>query len=540
MPADPADAGDAEDVDGEGAPQGLSWSYELDFGALIAALAGVDPPGAADTDAANAADAADAAGGSGAGTPAPGSVEEEAAQEAILDELAELDARAAAEGRVDGGRVPLSAVAGRVAERLAPGPDLAAWLATASPAGLDDGDLAAVAGSWRRVASWAQARELAAVAQLTSRAAARDEHAGINCDGRPSQVTASAAAEVALELTMSQYSASAWADLAVQLSWPLAATGAALDKGVIDVSRARLIAEATGMLSDETARAVEERVLPAAGGQTTGMLRAALRRAVIAADPSGAEERRKDAERRAQVVLYPDQDCTATLAGQRLPAIHAAAAMARITAMAWAMKASGAGGGIDLLRAQVFVGLLLGTMPVIPPAEGAPPDNPPSGDPPSGDPPPGGPSGSYGPPGDAGSGPRDDSGSGSDDDSGVDQPSDGRRHGALPEDGVASDVPPPGDQDAPRPEDDYPCPDSGPARGSRPGYSDGDHDDGGWTIPEDMLTHPRPGRNQEQTRICPTGSCAGSSRPPPLPWPARGSPRPLMPRPSGLESGPPG
>ena len=344
MPADPADAGDAEDVDGEGAPQGLSWSYELDFGALIAALAGVDPPGAADTDAANAANAADGDGGSGAGTPAPGSVEEEAAQEAILDELAELDARAAAEGRVDGGRVPLSAVAGRVAERLAPGPDLAAWLATASPAGLDDGDLAAVAGSWRRVASWAQARELAAVAQMTSRAAARDEHAGINCDGRPSQVTASAAAEVALELTMSQYGASAWADLAVQLSWRLAATGAALDKGVIDVSRARLIAEATGMLSDETARAVEERVLPAAGGQTTGMLRAALRRAVIAADPRGAEERRKDAERRAQVVLYPDQDCTATLAGQRLPAIHAAAAMARITAMAWAMKASGAGG----------------------------------------------------------------------------------------------------------------------------------------------------------------------------------------------------
>src|ERR1022692_4099875 len=91
----PADIGDTGDVDGEGAPQGLSWSYELDFGALIAALAGGDPPDAADTD------AADAVAGPGAGTPAPGSAEEEAAQEAILDELAELDARAAAEGRVD-------------------------------------------------------------------------------------------------------------------------------------------------------------------------------------------------------------------------------------------------------------------------------------------------------------------------------------------------------------------------------------------------------------------------------------------------------
>ena len=106
------------------------------------------------------------------------------------------------------------------------------------------------------------------------------------------------------------------------------------------------------------------------------MLRAALRRAVIAADPAGAEERRKDAERRAQVVLYPDQDGTATLAGQRLPAVHATAAMARIKAMARALKASGAGGSIDLLSAQVYIGLLLGTLPLIPPPHGTPPAPP--------------------------------------------------------------------------------------------------------------------------------------------------------------------
>ena len=294
--------------------------------------------------------------------------------------------------------MPLAAVAGRVAERLAPGPDLAAWLATAPPAALGDGDLAAVAGSWRRVASWAQARELAAVAQITARAAARDENAATGPDGCPPVVTRSAAAQVALELTMSPYGASAWADLAVQLAWRLAATGAALAAGVIDLARARLIAEAASPLSDEAARAVEARVLPAAGGQTTGMLRAALRRAVIAADPAGAEERRKDAERRAQVVLYPDQDATATLAGQRLPAVHATAAMARIKAMARALKASGAGGSIDLLSAQVYIGLLLGTLPLIPPPDGAPPDQP--GD------------GPGGPPDDPGSGPDDDPGAG--------------------------------------------------------------------------------------------------------------------------------
>jgi Domain of unknown function (DUF222) len=508
MPADNADA------EGAGAPQGLSWSYEMDFGALIAAITGADlpDPGAPSagpssegSPAAAPADGSVPAAPAGSPAPAPGSAEEEAEQEAILDDLAELDARAAAEGREDGGRVPLAAVAGRVAERLAPGPDLAAWLATARQAGLDDGDLAAVAGSWRRLASWAQARELAAVAQITSRAAARDENARTGPDGRPSQVTRSAAAEVALELTMSQYGAQAWAHLAVQLTWRLPGTAAALQDGTIDLARARLIAEATSPLGDETARAVEERVLPAAGGQTTGMLRAALRRAVIAADPAGAEERRKDAERRSQVVLYPDQDCTATLAGQRLPAVHAAAAMARIKAMARAVKASGAGGPIDLLCSQIFLGLLLGTQPPIPPPDGAPPGQPGDGprddpdddwgtDPPSGhgdDPhgerPGNAPAGSTGQGrnhgaarGSAGrsSIPRDGSpsdGDPSDGDPSDGDPSDGSRSDGDP----AGDVPPPGDQDAPRDDDNYPCPDDSPAGDS--GYID---DDDGWPAPD--------------------------------------------------------
>ena len=160
---------------------------------------------------------------------------------------------------------------------------------------------------------------------------------------------------------MSQYAAAAWADLAVDLSGRLAATGAALAAGIIDVPRARLITEATTLLSEENARAVEARVLPAAGSQTSGMLRAALRRAVLAIDPAGAEQRRKDAERRARVVLYPDQDQTATLAGQRMPVIHAAAAMARLKAMARARQADGDTSPLDLICAQIYIALLLGT-----------------------------------------------------------------------------------------------------------------------------------------------------------------------------------
>ena len=137
---------------------------------------------------------------------------------------------------------------GRSPSTCRPGPDLAAWLASAPAAGLEDHDLGAVAGSWWRIASWAQAQELAAVAQIVSRAAAGDEDIGVGTDGRPARVPVSAAAEVSLELTMSQFGAAWWADLAVDLGWRLAATGEVLAAGVIDLARARLIAEATRSL----------------------------------------------------------------------------------------------------------------------------------------------------------------------------------------------------------------------------------------------------------------------------------------------------
>ncbi len=392
--APPQGCGDGEDS--RGSP-GLSWCWELDYEQLLAALdgrsgsrsvadaesteeteSGSAKKGSARKGSARKRSARDAAAENGAaqngaaqnGAAQDGRQEPDEDQDAVLDEIL------ASEGRV----LSAAEVTGRVAEFLPPGPGLAGWLATTPAAELDDTVLAGVAASWRRLAAWAQAGELATVAQIAARAAVRDKDIGVAADGRPARICADATGEVSLALVMSQCGASWWTDLAVTLSWRLARTGAALRDGAIDLSRARLIAEATSMLSEDAARAVEEKVLSRAGGQTLGQLRAALRRAVIIADPDGAERRREEAERRAKVCLYPDEEGTATLAGQSLPGIRAAAAMARITAMARAMKASGAGGGIDLLRAQVFIGLLLGTLPYIPPAPGGPVDEPPDDD----------------------------------------------------------------------------------------------------------------------------------------------------------------
>jgi hypothetical protein len=238
-----------------------------------------------------------------------------------------------------------------------------------------------MAGAFRRLASWAQARELDLIAHIAARSAAADPSAGLRDDGRPAHVTDDAAAQVSLELVLSRPGAEAWAGLAVTLKWRLPATAAALADGRIDTYRAKILAEATTPLSDAAARAVEDQVIPRAADLTYGQMHAAVRRAVIAADPDGAEHRRQAAERQAKVSLYPDRDGTAALVGACLPAPEAAAAYARICAIAEAMKAAGAAGGIHFLRAQALVGKLLDTLPPIPPPSGAPPDaEPPPGD----------------------------------------------------------------------------------------------------------------------------------------------------------------
>jgi hypothetical protein len=364
-------------------PGGLtvSWTGGLDIGQVLAAAhrhqlhrAGADLPAWREGDGTGKGESRPAAGPE-VGPPG--------------DELGEEAVRAALEGR---GRVlTAAALGGHVV--MAPGPDLAGWLACGQAADRDDAALVTSITAWRKVTSWAQAQELAAVAELARRrgvagaADADGEDRDPAADPGPEDSDPVAALEagfapneVALALMLTVGGAEYWMDLAVSLSRRLPATLAALGEGKIDLNRAKLIDQFTSSLDVDLARAVERRVLARAEHQTSGQLRASLQRAVLAADPAAAERRRREAEKRAWVALFGDHDGTASLSGRSLPAVQAAAAWARICAMAKAMEAAGADGGADLLRAQVFVGLLLGTLPLIPPTEGAPaeedePDN---------------------------------------------------------------------------------------------------------------------------------------------------------------------
>src|SRR5260221_10582310 len=252
------DSPGADDDDAQPVFGGMSWAWDSDTDceALLDAANGAAPWVRA-TEAADDPQAADV--------------------DAAADEAAYQEALAA--GRVS--EMPLSVVAGRIAESLPTGPGLAGWLAQAPAPEMEDGALAGVAASFRRLASWAAAGELAAVAQIASRSARVDRRAWVNEQGQPDRVTADAAGQVALALAMSHDAASAWTDLGVVLTWRLRATGAALAPGEIDLSRARMLPRLPGPLSDEAARQGEAAVLPRAGWFTLGPLHAALRRAVI-------------------------------------------------------------------------------------------------------------------------------------------------------------------------------------------------------------------------------------------------------------------
>ncbi|HEX9359466.1 MAG TPA: DUF222 domain-containing protein, partial [Streptosporangiaceae bacterium] len=333
-------------------------------------------------------------GGSGPGDAHSADAEDPFGDDELL--AAQLAASSAvspgAPGAVPADVLPVEGLAGHA--RLMPGPALAGWLSGASAADLDDAALVSSVTGWRKVTSWAQGQELAAVAELGRRR-------GVTCDVAPERAPAEELAavfapnEVALALTLTQCAADYWMSLAVSLAARLPGTLAALRTGSIDLARAKLIDQFTTPLEGDLARKVEDRVLAKAPHQTTGQLRAALQRAVISVDPEAAERRRKQAERNARVELAGEPEGTASLFGRYLPAAQAAAAWARVSAIAKALEKGGAAGGIDLLRAQVFIRLLLGA-PLVPPGAPEPPAAGPldPADPSSGSDCPAGPSGS--------------------------------------------------------------------------------------------------------------------------------------------------
>jgi hypothetical protein len=242
---------------------------------------------------------------------------------------------------------------------MPPGPALALLLGARECDQLDDFDVVEMARSARRLASWAASLELTAIAEL----AARRRRQGVKLGVWDSEVGEWVTDEVAAALTLSGGTAAHLVVMAEQLAADLPLTFRALADGLIDVNKARVIADGLRGIHPKVAGEVERQVLPAAPGQTCAQLRSAVRRAIEDTDPEGCAERRRLAEEARCLELWDNGQGTSDLSGRNLPAGAASAAWNRVNAIAAALKADGDDRTIDQLRADVFIALLRNERP---------------------------------------------------------------------------------------------------------------------------------------------------------------------------------
>jgi Domain of unknown function (DUF222)/HNH endonuclease len=225
---------------------------------------------------------------------------------------------------------------------------------------LDDAEVISVIQFWERVASAAAAAQLAAIAELARRRPRsylddRPGHVDRGDPGAP-EVSEFAVDEIAAALRLSRPAAGARLHVAVELS-RLPAVSIALSSGVLDVPKTRAVVDAVTPLDAPTATAVVERVLPRAGRQTVGQLRASLARAVLAADPAAAEARHERAVASRQVTVRAARDGMAEL-WALLPADAAVAVYGRVDAIA--REEAPDDRGMDARRADALVTAVLG------------------------------------------------------------------------------------------------------------------------------------------------------------------------------------
>jgi hypothetical protein len=213
-----------------------------------------------------------------------------------------------------------------------------------------DGDLIEILAAAERLTAWAQSIALAAIAELHRRRARSDLRVSRDC----------LSDEIAARLAISPRTADARRSVAVELT-RLPGTAAALQAGRIDSVKAAIITEHTAILTAEHAVGVESHVLPQAERQAPGRVRRACARAVLAADPAAAEQRREDAVRGRRVGVWPAPGGQASLV-LTAPAeqIHALDAVLTRAARS-ASRCAGETRTIDQLRADLLIATVLAT-----------------------------------------------------------------------------------------------------------------------------------------------------------------------------------
>jgi hypothetical protein len=257
---------------------------------------------------------------------------------------------------------------------LPPGPELAAALAEAERAGLDDFDLVEAMAAYRRLSSWAQAQEMGAVLSLSAR---RRRGPAAKVLSGTADCSEFVPVEVALTLGLTDYSAARLVQRAHALADRFPAVFAALEAGQLDMPKILIILEKTSHLPAALCARVEAAILPEAFWQTTAELRDTVEREVAIAAPDTAEERRRQAIAQRRLVRHISGEGTSGLYLLDAPPELTAAIYQRVTVCARQMKNAGDRCPMGVLRADILTALGLGADPTA--LHECPPPKPESG-----------------------------------------------------------------------------------------------------------------------------------------------------------------
>ncbi len=231
---------------------------------------------------------------------------------------------------------------------------------------LDDREVVDAIVGFDRVASWASARQARLLAEFARRRPGDDPQA-ISSD-RPAITSRYAPDEIGLALNLSRGTAMSRLAQATQLARTLPDTLIAWEEGRLDLPKVRAITDATCFLAPDLAADVQDRVLARAPEQTAAQLRAALARAVLAADPEGAAARHREARKDRRVSVGQESEGMATLWAM-LSAPDATSAYQWLTRLARGLGADDPR-GMDARRADLLADLLTGGLTIVPDQSG--------------------------------------------------------------------------------------------------------------------------------------------------------------------------
>jgi hypothetical protein len=197
---------------------------------------------------------------------------------------------------------------------LPPGSRLAAVLSEIDLARLSGFDCVTVLKARYRQLNHERAQVMAAMVEVGL--------CGIGPDDQPRRRAVPdefAADEIRAALVLTRRAADAQFWLAYDLLTRLPSVHAAMDAGVLDEPRARVLSEWTTELHPQTARALCAELLPRVGELTTGQLIEQIKKLALALDPEWARRRYEQALADRKVVGSRNPDGSANLSGLNPP-----------------------------------------------------------------------------------------------------------------------------------------------------------------------------------------------------------------------------